>query len=152
MLADSLATASMISLHHGRVSTAASPYPIESFQISKEIDNLWGQSYSRFMVGDAYWERGQPDLALEMMEHCLRVGEEAGFMPAQILSSRARLALGLCLSRTKRGLRPELAERTRSIWRDSFSDICTWASALAFTGAPVAGPRGGGYAGGDDCP
>jgi class 3 adenylate cyclase/predicted ATPase len=91
MLADSLATASMIDFFladfDGCIALSK-----ESFELSRSIENLWGQSYSRFTVGDAYWQLGRPDLALEMMETCVRLGEEAGFMPSQYYVAQ-RLAL-----------------------------------------------------------
>jgi class 3 adenylate cyclase len=82
MLADSLATNSMIAYFLGNFDLCIA-LSEESYQISRSIENLWGQSYSRFVVGDAYWQLGRPDMALEMMETCLRLGVEAGFMPAQ---------------------------------------------------------------------
>jgi tetratricopeptide (TPR) repeat protein len=56
----------------------------EAFSISKRIENLWGQSYSRFFVGHIYWYLGLPDKAIQTVKQCVEVGAEAGFLPSQM--------------------------------------------------------------------
>ena len=63
----------------------------EARQISQAIGNLWGQSFCRMFVGYIYLERGDLDKAIATMEACIRLGEQAGFMLAQV-GTRADLA------------------------------------------------------------
>ena len=58
----------------------------EAFQISETSNNLWGQSFSRMMAGWAYWEQGQPDLAIAASQESLQLGTSAGFIGAQVLA------------------------------------------------------------------
>jgi class 3 adenylate cyclase/tetratricopeptide (TPR) repeat protein len=91
MLADSLATASLVMVMGGDFERAIS-FSDESFQISQTIENLWGQSYSRFYIGYFYFLRGELDRAVETMQASVRLGEKAGFMPSQTYVS-AHLSL-----------------------------------------------------------
>jgi tetratricopeptide (TPR) repeat protein len=83
MLADSLATATLLTSYSAdyEESVALSE---EAFQISLNTKNVWGQSYSRMAIGDLYWQRGEPDKAIETMSECIRLGQEAGFMAAPL--------------------------------------------------------------------
>jgi predicted ATPase len=83
MLADSLATATLLTASSAdyEESIALSD---EAFQISLETKNVWGQSYSRMAIGQLYWQRGEPDKAIEAMTECVRLGELAGFMAAPL--------------------------------------------------------------------
>jgi class 3 adenylate cyclase/predicted ATPase len=81
MLADSLATASVVSTFMGRFDLAIDQSE-EGFRISQSIENGWGQSYSRLFVGNVYWERGEPNRAIDMMESCMRFGKEVDFIVA----------------------------------------------------------------------
>jgi class 3 adenylate cyclase/predicted ATPase len=83
MLADSLATASLLSTYNGDYEKTVA-YSDESYRISVETENIWGQSYSRFAIGELYWHRGEPDKAIEAMSECVRLGELAGFKVAPL--------------------------------------------------------------------
>jgi len=63
----------------------------EAFRITESIGNLWGQSYSLLMVGQAYEERGDYTLAISAMNDCIRYGEEARFI-VPLVQTRAYLA------------------------------------------------------------
>jgi tetratricopeptide (TPR) repeat protein len=63
----------------------------QASQVSRFIDNLWGQSYSRWNIGDAYRVRGEYSRAIEASEECIRLGERAGFLASQT-SPRVTLA------------------------------------------------------------
>ncbi|MCB9076359.1 MAG: AAA family ATPase [Anaerolineaceae bacterium] len=64
----------------------------EAYQISQAINNVWGQWQSRAFTGYVYWERGQPDQALLVLEDIIRLGEQGGY-PFPLTYSRAQLAL-----------------------------------------------------------
>lgn len=64
----------------------------EAYQISQEINNVWGQWQSRAFTEYVYWERGQPDQALLVLEDIIRLGEQGGY-PLPLTFSRAQLAL-----------------------------------------------------------
>ncbi|UCG25584.1 MAG: tetratricopeptide repeat protein, partial [Chloroflexota bacterium] len=83
MLADSLATASLLSTYNADYEKTVA-LSDESYQISLEIENIWGQSYSRFAIGQLYWQRGEPDKAIETMTESIRLGELAGFLVAPL--------------------------------------------------------------------
>ena len=78
MLADSLATASMVHSFRGDFDPALS-FSDESFQISNAINNSWGQSYSRFGTGNILWQRGAPARAIKMFDNVLKYGDKAHF-------------------------------------------------------------------------
>jgi class 3 adenylate cyclase/tetratricopeptide (TPR) repeat protein len=83
MLADSLATASLLSTYNADYEKTVA-LSDESYRISLEIENFWGQSYSRIAIGQLYWQRGEPDRAIEAMSECVRLGELAGFKVAPL--------------------------------------------------------------------
>ncbi len=64
----------------------------EALEISQASENVWGQSYSQYMVGRAYWERGEISLAVRAMEESIRLGELSGFL-APLSSTQADLGL-----------------------------------------------------------
>lgn len=114
MLADSLATATLITSVGGDYEKTIE-LSDESYQISLSINNTWGQSYSRMAIGRLYWQRGEPDKAIETMTECLRLSEQAGFLPAQLVVG-SYLALGYAsLGDFERAL--SLARRTLAVTR-----------------------------------
>jgi tetratricopeptide (TPR) repeat protein len=78
MLADNLSSQSMFHFMHGDYAAALSVSD-EAYQLSKSIGNLWNQSYSRFLTGYIYLERGEPDRAIEIMLGSIEAGAQAGF-------------------------------------------------------------------------
>lgn len=90
MLADSLAGAAELAVWAGDYNLALT-LSGEAFEISQSIVNIWGQSHSKLAVGYIYWDRGQPDQAMAMMQDCLRLSELANYLIPQMLT-RADLA------------------------------------------------------------
>ena len=90
MLGDDLASLALVSVFAGEFEQALA-YSAEAQEVSESINNLWGQSYSRYKVGVVYWERGHPDRAIETITTCIRLGEHAGFLASQV-EPRADLA------------------------------------------------------------
>jgi len=91
MLADSLSSACINHVFIGNY-TKAIALSTEALQISRAIDNIWGQSYSGFKVGMAYWDQGDPDKAITTAKQCISLAISANFTaPATI--TRADLAL-----------------------------------------------------------
>jgi tetratricopeptide (TPR) repeat protein len=91
MLADSLSSACTIYLYAGEYEQAIA-FSQEAYKISQAAGNLWGQSYSRYMVGYAHWQLGAPGAAIGVMEESLRLAELADFAVPHALT-RADLAL-----------------------------------------------------------
>jgi tetratricopeptide (TPR) repeat protein len=58
----------------------------QAFQISEASHNLWGQSFSRMIIGLAYWELGRPDQAIAMAGESVQRGKLAGFVASQVLA------------------------------------------------------------------
>ncbi len=81
MLADSLSGGCIAHVYAGDYDRAIA-LSEEAFQISQSIDNLWGQSYSLWTIGDAFRERGEYGRAIEASEECMRLGKLAGFIAA----------------------------------------------------------------------
>ncbi|MDT8305510.1 MAG: AAA family ATPase [Anaerolineae bacterium] len=90
MLANSLAGAALVHMYAGKFSESLA-FSDEALAMSRAIDNVWGQSYSRFRTGYIYWERGEPDQAIAVMEACIDAGERSGFTASQV-AARADLA------------------------------------------------------------
>ncbi len=90
MLTDSLGTVCYMYAYVGDYEAAVA-LSDEAFQISQTINNVWGQSFSRYMVGLVYWNRGEPDRAIEVMEESIHLGEQAGFLVPGV-TTRAYLA------------------------------------------------------------
>lgn len=79
MLADNLATMALFRMLTGEFQTAIA-LSDEAYQISQTIGNIWGQSYSLYAVGFIYVARGEIGKAIDTMETCIRLGEQAGFI------------------------------------------------------------------------
>lgn len=79
MLADSLSSYALTLGLIGEFDKALD-FGLEGRRISDEIGNLWGQSYSRFVEGDIYAERGEVARAIGVMQDCIELGEKAGFV------------------------------------------------------------------------
>jgi len=85
MLADNLATTSLAYLSIGEFNKALD-FSEKAYQLSKSIDNIWGMSYSRYGVGMVYWERGDVDYTIRLMEETIALGEQADFAVVQIMN------------------------------------------------------------------
>jgi tetratricopeptide (TPR) repeat protein len=64
----------------------------EAMHMSEAIGSVWGQSYSRWVMGELLAERGKIGQAMRLLDEAVRLGEQAGFVFAQI-STRAQLGL-----------------------------------------------------------
>jgi DNA-binding SARP family transcriptional activator len=82
MLADSLGGSCVAHVYAGNYDKAIA-FSDRAFTISQGIDNIWGQSYSFWAIGEAYMARGEYSKAIEVMEECIRLGELASFIPPQ---------------------------------------------------------------------
>jgi tetratricopeptide (TPR) repeat protein len=85
MLADNLATAALgyFSLNEFNKTLNFSE---QAYQLSKSMNNLWGMSYSHYMTGLIYWERGDVDNAIQMMKETVSLGQQAGFIVVQVMN------------------------------------------------------------------
>jgi adenylate cyclase len=90
MLADSLASSAVAHVLAGEFNQAIG-LSERADQIGQSIDNLWTQSYSKWKVGLAYWERGECSEAIRIMEESIHLAELAGFLIPQT-NTRAELA------------------------------------------------------------
>jgi tetratricopeptide (TPR) repeat protein len=91
MLADSLSGSAIIYATRGEYDQALAAAD-EARGIGESIGNLWGQSYSRWVVGDIHWEHGDIGRAIETMEACMRLGDQAGFV-ATLVGIQSNLAM-----------------------------------------------------------
>ncbi len=64
----------------------------KAYQINLSIDNVWGQSHSRYKIGQIYWDRGQAEQAITITEKAITLAEQAGFVVPQVIG-RADLAI-----------------------------------------------------------
>jgi tetratricopeptide (TPR) repeat protein len=90
MLADCLGSAAASHCFYGEYDRAIE-LSAEALQISRSINNSWGQSFSQWIVGRAFWERGEPSRAIATMQESIRFGEMAHFVVPQVFT-RADLA------------------------------------------------------------
>ena len=79
----------------------------EAFQINQSIDNLWGQSHSRYKIGYAYWDCGQAEQAIFMMEDAIGLSELAGFTVPQVVTRADLAAVYADLGAIERSLEPK---------------------------------------------
>ena len=90
MLVDNLSTMTAYDYYQVNYEQALKNYP-EAAAISQSIGNLWGQAYSRMFIGNIYYEMGRISEAIRMMEACLDLAKQAGFViPSQV--TQAELA------------------------------------------------------------
>jgi tetratricopeptide (TPR) repeat protein len=84
MLADNLGAAAMANYFAGNYDRALS-LADQAWDISKETDNYWGQSYSRVIPTFIYIDRGRPDLVVRFGTECLEMGEKGGLIASRVL-------------------------------------------------------------------
>jgi tetratricopeptide (TPR) repeat protein len=114
MLADSLSSSALANYALGNFEDVIAATG-ESLKISETIGNLWGQSYARWIVGNVYSDRGEPERATQIMEDCIRFGEQAGFAGAEVgVRNMLAMVAAECGMFDRRGDRPQssaVAER-----------------------------------------
>ena len=90
MRADNLARLGLIYLLTGRYAAGEAAIA-ESYAISRSIDNLWGMSFSRMIIGQLYQYRGEPGRALLTNREVVELSQRGGSVVPQI-STRIELA------------------------------------------------------------
>ena len=85
MLADSLAGLAAISVYIGNFDDAYA-YSDRAYSISQNINNIWGQSYSRYAIGLVDLERGDISLAVEHFHQTLRDAKISKFTAGEVLA------------------------------------------------------------------
>jgi tetratricopeptide (TPR) repeat protein len=128
MLADNLSNVSILALNGGRLDEALARAG-EALQISRAVDNKWGQATSRFMLGHVYLERGQIGHALELMEEVVALGLQIGHPPA-LIATRSDLAWAYA-SLGATGPALELARQAAAWAEGHFPLWRSWAVATA---------------------
>lgn len=108
MLADNRGAAAMAHYFAGNFDQALM-LAEQAWEISKETDNYWGQSYSRVIPTYIYLDRGLPDLVVRFAKECIDTGEKGGLIASMVLIPiELAWAYGL-YGETTRGI--EMAER-----------------------------------------
>lgn len=85
MLADNLSSQSGHEFFIGHDAEAIA-LSDEAYAISTAIGNVWGQSYSRLLIGYVYWDWGEPQRAITLTETAIRQAREVGFAAAAAIS------------------------------------------------------------------
>jgi tetratricopeptide (TPR) repeat protein len=86
MLADNLSSMSGYEFFVGRDDQAIA-LSDEAYAISQSIGNVWGQAYSRLLIGYVYWDRGEAQRAIDVTGTAIRQAHEVGFAGAAISSA-----------------------------------------------------------------
>jgi tetratricopeptide (TPR) repeat protein len=84
MLADNLGASATAHYFAGNYDMALS-LADRAWEISKETDNYWGQSYSRVIPTFIYFDRGLPDLVIRFGTECIEAGEKGGLIASIVL-------------------------------------------------------------------
>ncbi len=79
MLTDSLANEMVFHIFGGEYDQALE-VSRQAGELSEKINNLWGQSYSRYLVYWVHFERGEIARGLETARRCIEYGDRAGFV------------------------------------------------------------------------
>lgn len=90
MLADNLSASAVTNFFAGNYDEALS-LADQAWEVSKQTDNQWGQSYSRVAATFVYLDRGLPNLAIQAASENIRAGELGGLM-ASTIAMRPMLA------------------------------------------------------------
>ncbi len=130
MLADSLAAASTAHVVAGMFDQGKA-LSDRAFEISQSIGNLWGQSYSRWKVGLAYWEQGDLNRAIQVMEESVRLAELVDLAPPQTGTQGELAALYGELGAVARGLEAASAALSAAEKHDYFLDGASIVAILA---------------------
>ncbi len=83
MLADSHSSAAIVHFLLGEYDESIRTAE-QARRISESIHNLWGESYSRWVIGQVYADRGEVGKAVQTMEECVALGDQAGFVGATV--------------------------------------------------------------------
>lgn len=91
MLTDSLCNQMTIDIFEGNFEEALE-ISDRAAQISERIGNLWGQSYSRYMVHWVHFDQGEIQRALQVAQESMRYAEQARFV-VPLVQTRAEVGL-----------------------------------------------------------
>jgi len=83
MLADNLTTAADLLFGRGEFDESKE-LAAEALEISRRIDNLWGQAYSMMVLAGTMVECGEISDGIAMIEECMRIGSHGNFYAASI--------------------------------------------------------------------
>lgn len=111
MLADSLSGSSSAHVYAGEYNKAIA-LSEQALEISRAINNVWGQSYSQMQLVDVALQRGDYGRAIALGEECIRLGEKAGFIVSQMYARRSLALAYADLGALDRAL--ELIEEART--------------------------------------
>jgi len=109
MLADNLGASAMANYFAGNYDQALA-LAKQAWEISKETDNYWGQSYSRVIPSYIYIDRGLPDLVVRYATECIEAGEKGGLIASIVLVPVELAWVYGFYGETNRGI--EMAERS----------------------------------------
>lgn len=84
MLADNLGASAITNYFAGNYDKALL-LAEKAWEISKETDNYWGQSYSRVIPIYICLDRGLPDLAVRYATECIEAGEKGGLIASVVV-------------------------------------------------------------------
>jgi class 3 adenylate cyclase/tetratricopeptide (TPR) repeat protein len=83
MLADNLSGSAVTNFFAGNYDEALS-LADQAWEVSKQTDNHWGQSYSRVAATFVYLDRGLPNFAIQAASENIRAGELGGLMASTV--------------------------------------------------------------------
>jgi class 3 adenylate cyclase/tetratricopeptide (TPR) repeat protein len=108
MLADNLGASAITNYFAGNYDKALL-LAEKAWEISKETDNYWGQSYSRVIPTYICLDCGLPDLVVRYATECIETGEKGGLIASVVVIPVELAWLYGLYGETARGI--ELAER-----------------------------------------
>jgi tetratricopeptide (TPR) repeat protein len=83
MLANALGILSRLCCFLGKYAEAITSGQ-EACALSSKLGNVWGQSFAQYSLPPVYWDQGDPDQALAIIQESLRLGELAGFVSPEV--------------------------------------------------------------------
>ncbi|MBI3740707.1 MAG: tetratricopeptide repeat protein, partial [Chloroflexi bacterium] len=110
MLTDNLSSLAMLYTFSGQYARALAAHR-DALATSEAIGNLWGQSFSRLVVGKIFFDHGEIAHAIDAMEKSVRYGQEAGFIVAEIWAQSDLAHLYTALGDQARGIEIEMRAR-----------------------------------------
>jgi ATP/maltotriose-dependent transcriptional regulator MalT len=112
MLADSLSLSTHFHIFSGHYDQAIAAAD-EALDISRAIDNQWGQASSRVYISYVYLDRGEMDQAMQIMQEAMRLGEQTGLLFASIIPATDLAWVHASLGAVEQGL--ALARRAQAL-------------------------------------
>jgi len=119
MLADNFGASAMANYFAGNYDKSLM-LAERAWEISKETDNYWGQSYSRVIPTYICIDRGLPDLVVRYATECIEAGEKGGLIASIVLVPLELAWVHGLYGETSRGI--EMAEQALSITNEKMPD------------------------------